>query len=109
MAKDVNGKNGDSVLCCGPSAEETASVEAKPAACCSKEKDVRGCCSKAAIDTTPRCESCSATSSKKRDNIAIDFNVADININDWAGRYPYHMVLLYSLSKGAFKIFAMKM
>jgi hypothetical protein len=112
MSKDDKGKNEDSTLCCGPSAERTASVEGKPAECCSEKKAV-GCCSKAANDAIPCCESpgggatsfvaeaacCSATSLRKQDSVASDFNLAEIDINKWAGKYSYLKVLSYSLFK----------
>jgi hypothetical protein len=107
LAKDGDGKGGGTAPCCGPSATATAPAEVEAAVvdCCSTAKETAGCCSKTEDDTMPCCENsasgatasnaetgcCSAASLKTQEDMAGDFDLADIDINEWAGKdsVPY--------------------
>jgi hypothetical protein len=88
MAKD---KNTTSASCCVTSSDEEA---AERGACCSKEKKAAGCC--APVKAISGLESglnrsgleakcCSTASSKKQNDEGPDFDLPDLNINEWAG------------------------
>lgn len=115
--RDAQAENQAALNCCGASARNpAASGDAK--SCCARGSAAGICCSKANGDTKGCCDSscCAKTrsvkdsaNSGKHGTMQDEFNLTDVDLNDWAGKCPWSTFRADANCEiGSFKIFAVK-
>lgn len=121
MASKGEGENGDAASCCDPPAIAAASGTAQDTPYCPEKKEANCCattlCGVSKPELTRRTSApgvaeascCSEPIPKACGSVATSWNLADIDINEWAGELirSYAPILLTSL--GSYKIFAVKL
>lgn len=109
MTNERKEENRDAADCCDPSAIGSASRTAQESPYCSEK--VANCCSRnstkasdsehaGSISTAENAEisCCSELRSKTQSGVAASWNFADIDINEWTGRFLCSRATLYSHS-----------